>query len=245
MNTKINYKKIIFACFVLISGWFLTKIYLNNTRVKNPLLVHLNNQEEVIWQQFEQNGINRIDFEQKSKAESQNRPKKEVTHAVSDELATMLTQTAHDFGLNPNEFSFDYMTDPSEAATDADTIFINEQLFKQLPKKACKFVIGHEMQHLKYNDSIGRIVLEDMLQECKAPKTEALLDSFIRFQETRADISAALKNEEYAQSYCAFMDYVIKLGNTLENPEYPTNQQRLRLAQQTYDYVNKTNGITV
>lgn len=154
--------------------------------------------------------------------------KEKTIHFVQDIL--------QDFGLNSvNVQIVPYKGQGSPAAADDGTIFIDEQEFANFSVDACKFCIAHEIAHLQAQDES---FYESICSLAKRKKTsqqkrKKALDTFRRFQEIRADMTALLQGgEKYARGAFDFF-YKLQELDGGDNPgiTHPKTSKRIEIAQ--------------
>jgi hypothetical protein len=110
-------------------------------------------------------------------------------------------------------------------------LFIDEELLNQLPDEAQKFVIAHELQHIKYKDWLlgyrARKKLPGQNNDTQNP-----MNRLMRLQELRADCAALGLNHEIALGHKKFMSAIKNRYGNGRNITHPTITARLALHNQ-------------
>lgn len=117
----------------------------------------------------------------------------------------------------------------SPAAADTNVLYVTENLFNNLSTLEQKFVIGHELGHIVYQDTAEQSALEDMVPN--RSKHTDLLSAISRFREERADVFAMNQGCDYRKGAIEFaQNYHNKYGVQTANT-HPKFIQRLTTAQ--------------
>lgn len=194
---------------------------------------YIGDKEQALWQSFEQKGLPYAQFAALKDKKTVDRPSN-AKQNVDAGIKELFYAIAQDFDVNPKTIALQKVSDGEcEAWADKQTMVINEPLFLRLPHQAQRFVLAHELQHIIHNDHEDRYTFDTVMQQANVSGDTALdLErQFYRFQEERADVLAALKNQEYAQAYeCCMQNYLATIGET-DNPEHPKMTDRKKLAQ--------------
>ncbi len=154
---------------------------------------------------------------------------------VSLDNCTLIRSVLKDFDVDPKTIIITACNDNTSARTDHNIIFVNEKIFNELSPKAKKFVIGHELQHMKNQDFLMREVLNERIKDrpIDGKSVDEAINVYARFKEERADIQAALKNKEYAQGYVEYAQQKLLVG---DNPgiTHPKNSKRIQMAEDIF-----------
>ncbi len=187
-------------------------------------------------------GVTREACEQRKKECARNDHKKnklDKNSTISADTCTLIRSVLKDFDIDPSKISITSWDDHSCAGVNNNIIFVNEKRFNELSYRAKKFVIGHELQHMKHQDFFMSDVLQEVLKrhtvDCAAQNEP--LNVYCRFKEERADIQTALKNKEYAQGYVEFVQQKLLAG---DNPgiTHPKHSKRLQIARDIVAQLN-------
>lgn len=149
---------------------------------------------------------------------------------ISPHIVQRIELILKDFGITTQQLPIRQWTDKSAAAATDSALFINEQSFSQLPLKAQKFVIGHEIQHFINKDCSTNYVIERYSNEQhERLSKDHPISKLLRFQELRADIKSGLAGHDYAQGYTLYAEHLTKKGNNI-GKTHPKNSLRLTIS---------------
>ncbi len=151
---------------------------------------------------------------------------------LSSDTLKVVKAVLEDFNISEDAVVILPFEDYCPAAADDCSLFINETLFKQLSPNAQKFCIGHELQHfLNKDDSTNYVLLQHCDQDKSELPAEHSIQQISRLQELRADLSAAAKNDEYAQGFKEFINIALEIVGDGPGTTHPKNTLRLSYAE--------------
>ena len=146
-----------------------------------------------------------------------------IDKEVSPAVKKLIEDIAKDFGINSIAIvSCNY---PVPAATHGPVVFVNEEIFTNIPLAAQQFVIAHEMVHIVHQDDEMRFVLKNKNYFMNDNNgLDDAINKLYRFHELRADILAALTSKKYADGYVAYVKNALERRDNEEITElfYPT-----------------------
>lgn len=241
-------KKLLFALSVIAitsAGIYLATINAINTKTQdnstssssvNEYIAELKKEEQVIWDELKQIDItpelcNSLKEQYSKEYNQQNQEFIDSLispEPLTDSMQTLTYQTLDDFGISRQAIQLISSNLDCPAIIGGDTcICINEKIMKSFPKNVQQFIIAHELQHIIYGDDSTRFVIEKFLGTEVFPIAHPFV-KLAKFQEKRADILAACKNQSYTQGEIDFMERLKKIEDPEEtNETYPTAQERL------------------
>jgi len=199
-------------------------------------------QEKAAWQELEKIGITRNQFEQAKEELKENYAREDVVPAnsksVSAETARIIKTVLEEFGVDNNTPIVAYDIQAPIAASD-NILFVNEAIFNQFSLPAQRFVVAHEIQHMRNQDTVSTFTI-NKLRESDEQETDAdhPINKFTRFREERADIQTALTSKHWAENYQTFAKEISKKWGDTEDPTHPKNSERLTLAQNIVNHMN-------
>lgn len=197
---------------------------------------YLEEQEKNIWKQLTSLGCDyKTCMAKKNElALSKNIYTTASRQTVSLKTIDLINQVLDDFALDKGLITIKPWDNGSPAAATNNTLFINDKALKKFKKSTQKFIIGHELQHIIYEDYLIKWAQECVTKDKKIEQSSIapLLDSYSRFTEERADIQTALKNSTYAQGFVDFMTILMHQEGDDYNPgtSHPKNSTRLQMA---------------
>ncbi len=174
-----------------------------------------------------------IEFEPelKSEIEKSNRRKLKRTGTVSASTKALIHEILIDFDIDPKSIMIiAYNGNGSPAAADDYTIYIDEQDLRTFCPDAQRFVIAHEIAHMKNKDHSVESALENLVDP-KNKSQRRYLHSFARSSEFRADINAMLKGSPYAKGGISFFQTLIDRYGDDQSTTHPRPSERLKIAQ--------------
>ena len=152
--------------------------------------------------------------------------------ALSSNILEIVKTVLQDFNIDETDIVILPFEDYCPAATDDCSLFINESLFMQLSPNAQKFCIAHELQHfLNKDDSTNYVLLQHCEQDKSELPAEHPIQQISRLQELRADLGAAVKNNEYAQGFKEFINIALEIVGDGPGTTHPKNILRLSYAE--------------
>jgi len=217
-------------------------------------IAELQKEEKAVWNQLNSIGVTQERFaseKQRLRSQYQRSDIPFSNMTVSDKTKQYVRGILKECGVNANGITIVGYNDGSPAAATERVIYVNEDAFWKLSPAARKFVVGHEIQHIVHGDNSTKYTLEcmlnvnteDMARKYRKPDGHALLP-FARFQERRADISAALKGQEWAEGYLTFAKEQLTKGDT-PGVTHPKYSARVELAQRIVDHMKNEQRIGV
>ncbi len=162
---------------------------------------------------------------------------------ISNKTKTMINQVMLEFGVEPTDITVIATTKMLGTANACDKLLmVNEKNFSYFSEPAQKFIIGHEVQHILNKDHSTCSVIRNLLpaqekEQLMLPRQHPLMQ-FYRFKEERADIGAAIKNEEWANNYLAYTKEMMEIYGNVDRPTHPKSSDRLNMAQNIVDTIN-------
>jgi hypothetical protein len=154
---------------------------------------------------------------------------------TNPDILTIVRQSARDFNVDYSKLAIlEWSASPSPAASTQPCIYINTKTFLEYSKEAQYFMIGHELQHIIYQDSVKDYALTDLLQGLSAADKDRFLIDYSQLVEKHADLCTAHHSAAWAHRYLVFgQDNVarsINSGKKAKN-SHPEHTDRLVLAQ--------------
>ena len=213
---------------------------LQETASKNDYLVFLKKEEVRIWETLKQDinisltECNDIKEKWHTYYEKDSRELQDVNKnlpPLSQEIVAIVHAVMNDFSIDHNTITILPFEDYCPAAADDYSLFINESLFTLLTPAAQKFCIAHELQHfLNKDDSTNYVLLQHYTEEKENVPFDHPLNQISRLQELRADLGAALKNDEYALGFKEFIQTALEIVGDGPGTTHPKNSLRLSYA---------------
>lgn len=117
----------------------------------------------------------------------------------------------------------------SPAAADDYTLYIDETDFKSYCPQTQKFLIAHEMSHLKNKDHSIESAIESLIEH-KTKDYRKAMSLFSHSTEFRADVNAMLKGIEYTRGGIKFFENLIERYGDTKNSTHPRPSDRLKIA---------------
>lgn len=174
-----------------------------------------------------------IEFEPELKSEiaKSNRRKLKRTGTVSPDTKALIHEILIDFDIDPQTIMIiAYNGNGSPAAADDYTIYIDEHDLRTFCPDAQRFVIAHEISHMKNKDHSFESALENLIDPKNKPHRRCI-HSFARSNEFRADINAMLKDASYAKGGISFFQTLIDRYGDTQSATHPRPSERLKIAQ--------------
>ncbi len=169
--------------------------------------------------------------ELKSEIEKSNRRKLKRSGTVSPGTKALIQEILIDFEIVPESIMIiAYNGNGSPAAADDYSIYIDEQDLRTFCPDAQRFVIAHEIAHMKNKDHSFESALENLVDPKNKPQRRCL-HSFARSSEFRADINAMLKGSLYAKGGISFFQTLIDRYGDDQSATHPRPSERLKIAQ--------------
>lgn len=198
-------------------------------------LSELRKEEKQLWQEIKE--LFNADLEAFHKTKSTiwyEQPKKETS--ANNPTEELIFNVARDFNYNTDALIIKFMDikeTQSSAGVSKTDLMINTNVFPSLPQSIQKFVIGHELFHLVNND-VGE--KEEIVKNLEDPEKiskeqEELFYRYLRFQEKRADMQAALLKKEWADLYLEYTTQGLKRCPIEGSLTHPSFKERKQLAQ--------------
>lgn len=162
---------------------------------------------------------------------------------VSTEITALIQEILHDFNIPKNEIDIVAIkTKKSPAGANAYSLYIDEQNLKTFCPEAQRFIIAHEISHIKNKDSAIETALINLLDTENKDHSQCIA-TFTHSIEFRADTHAMLKNAQYAQGGIAFLkEYINRYGDKHVDT-HPRPSERLKMAEDIYAMHSQQNAI--
>lgn len=205
----------------------------------NTALQSLGQEENELWQELAQFSITRDHFNKERERYQQEYNKKfkpinTNTSGISSNTQNLIHDILDEFNIDKLLIKIVPYVDPagySPAAANDYCLFIDDQTLKNYSGKAQKFIIGHEIQHIRFQDDSTDFIMKKIYPEHKRTKKDLIVfNKFRRFQEKRADLYAISQHPDYAHGEIEFMgSFLQKYGDT-KGISHPKISDRLKLA---------------
>lgn len=191
---------------------------------EHPLIVQLKQEESEVWQMLSEYQITPECVEKFAKQFPEYaKPRR---HGLSEETIQLIFDIFHDFKIDKRTIALAQYNDPyCPAAVEHNTLFVDETLLKQYSKKAQRFIIAHEIQHIVHKDVILGTFAEQQLPRNGTNDYNHPMNRLRRFQERRADYMAITKAPCYAEGQIEFLEHYLKefgAGNGVAHPKATT-----------------------
>lgn len=234
--------------FILVIGLFFIGIARNSmvftnkesknvaTSAQSHSIVEDYNNE--IWQLLEPYTITQDSFEQlyDQHAQAYKRHIAQAQHQMpggkplSSKTTNTITQICNDFSIPMDSITIvPYIDDSISPACVIDTmLFVDEELLQQFPKNAQYFVLGHELQHVRFKDHfLGYIAEHNMPHITK--QINHPFNRLHRLQELRADSATITHSKVYADGHQEFLKNILTMHGEGKGITHPTIATRLAL----------------
>lgn len=169
------------------------------------------------------------EFEPELKAEIQKSNKKQLKKlgSISPYIKNLIHEILVSFDIDPNTITIlAFDGEGSPAAADDYTLFIDEKDFLSFSPEAQRFVIAHEIAHMKNKDHSIESALENLIDT----KCRKSLNAFAHSSELRADIDAMLLGPEYARGGISFFKTLMNRYGDNRSATHPRPSDRLKIA---------------
>lgn len=248
MNKKGNqmtmHKKIAFILLASAGIFLLHRItektstpVLSGNATEEKIMQHLHSLEEKAWKKLNKCGITKEQcLEALQNLTEKPTASEELSEKpLSEKMKTLVYSVLKDFNVDPQNIQLQAYYCQSPAASTDNTILIDEKACSNYPELVLRFILGHELQHILYNDYLMSYILWVLSNQKKdtSEKLEKALAFYARFTEERADLLASLQNQKYAQGFLEFTKMTLKQdGDSAEvEKTHPGNAKRLQVAQ--------------
>ncbi len=165
-----------------------------------------------------------------------NRKKAQISKAKKDrsinpQTKALIQEIFVDFGIDPRTITIvSYDGKGSPASTDDYTIYVDEQDLAKYSPEAQRFVIAHEISHIKNKDHSCETAIRGLMDGQDHAHTQCL-NSFAHSIEFRADINAMIKDDTYAKGGIAFFHELINRYGDDDCATHPQSSKRLKIAE--------------
>ncbi|MGE0009266.1 MAG: hypothetical protein AB7F19_01885 [Candidatus Babeliales bacterium] len=205
-----------------------------------PFLDRIDTLMTTTWQQLEQDlhidystckaFIDEYGNELKTDILRDNRRIAKKSPKISASILEIVYEILNDFGIDPRSISIiSYDGQGSPAGADDYTLHIDENAFASYSPEAQRFIIAHEISHMKNRDHTFASALASLL-ECESNSRPAAFHAFERATELRADIHAMLKHPDYAQGGISFFQALLDRNGDGRGITHPRPSERLKVA---------------
>ena len=206
--------------------------------IKDYCHQQLNKQGDVIWNELNQSyGVDKQRCAQQEQTVAQQYKRAALNErnnaprtSLSPEIKQLVTNVLKDFGVNPRNIAIVPYKEKAYAAADSFTIFINESEMNTLSHEEQRFVIGHELGHMLYQDNLTEYALSSLMQ-AKKQQTKKDRQKIARLHEMRADINALTKDIDYAQGGVNFFKRLLNDFGEGSGTSHPKASDRLEQSQ--------------
>ena len=170
----------------------------------------------------------------KTSISSSNKRKIRKHGTVSLKTKALIHEILSDFKINNSSIAIiPYVGHGSPAAADDYTIFIDERDLASFPQPAQRFVIAHEIAHMKNKDHSLESALENLVNN-KDKMHRRMKQKIARSSESRADVDAMLKGPAYAEGGISFFETLLERYGDKKSSTHPCNSERLKIARDMY-----------
>ncbi len=153
---------------------------------------------------------------------------------ISAETNALIHEILDDFNIPRDQIDIVAIKGTqSPAGANAYSLYIDEQNLKTFCPEAQRFIIAHEISHIKNKDSTIETALINLL-DTENKDHNLSLATFTCSMEFRADAHAMLKSAKYAQGGIAFFNEYIKRHGDKYRDTHPLPSDRLKIAQDIY-----------
>ena len=208
----------------------------------------LRTQEKELWAALEkQTGVSSKDFKEYTHYYSQSYKdgekdimRKYSKGSVSKKTRLMVLNIFKDFKIDPKKITILPWSLHTAAAATQNYIFINERELNKYDLKARRWVVAHELIHIKFNDHMANSVIKSIFGDELKDNVHAA-NAIKRFFEIRADTLAALKTQDYSQGFVDFFEKYLKVRghDDAHDHSHPKSSFRLKTAHKILNDVYK------
>ena len=210
----------------------------SNAKESTPNHSIIDQYNNEIWQLVEPYNITEDSFEQLYNQHA-NTYKRHISQAqhqmpsgrqLSTKTTSTITQVCKDFSIPMESITIvPYIDDSiSPACVIDDMLFVDEELLQQFPRDAQYFVLGHELQHVRFKDHfLGYIAERNMPHITK--QINHPFNRLHRLQELRADSATITHSTLYAQGHQQFLKNILTMHGEGRGITHPTIATRLAL----------------
>ncbi len=168
----------------------------------------------------------------KTQLESNYNQRSQGLDIISDHTMALIHEVLVDFNIDPNSIAIiPYRSKGSPAAADDYTLYIDENDLAMLCPVSQRFILAHEISHMKSKDNGFESALENLMDERKTEPQRNAFYTFSHATEIRADINAMLKGIEYAKGGVTFLTLLINCYGDGASFTHPSPRVRLKIAQ--------------
>ncbi len=158
--------------------------------------------------------------------------KAKKSHTLKPTTRALIQEIFIDFNIDPHAITIiSYDGKGSPASTDDYSLYIDEQDLARYTPEAQRFVIAHEISHIKNKDHSCETAIRSLMDDQDQTHKQCL-HSFARSIEFRADINAMIKGSRYAKGGIAFFQEIIDRFGDENSPTHPQPSERLKIAQE-------------
>lgn len=158
--------------------------------------------------------------------------KAKKNRTIEPKTKALIQEILIDFNIDPRTITLvSYDGHGSPASTDDFTLYVDEQDLARYSPEAQRFVIAHEISHIKNKDHSCETAIRSLMNH-KDQTHKQCLHSFAHSIEFRADINAMLKSSKYAKGGIAFFHELIDRYGDEDCPTHPQSSDRLKIAQE-------------
>jgi hypothetical protein len=160
---------------------------------------------------------------------------------LSQRIAYLVHDTLNEFGMDVSAITALHDTEmrfcggPMSVFGDR-LLLVYEAWVTKLSDHEIRAILAHEIQHLKFQDNISRMLVDSVPWECngKINEVQPLMYLYYQLRELRADVFAALQSPYYALA-TEHMQIRLKydvswLSSETRDYNHPTGDQRTRIA---------------
>lgn len=177
---------------------------------------------------------NRNARDYKASINSSNKRKIRKHGTISLKTKALIHEILSDFKIDSSSIAIiPYVGHGSPAAADDYTIFIDERDLASFPQPAQRFVIAHEIAHMKNKDHSLESALENLVNT-KDKIHRRMKQKIARSSESRADVDAMLKGVAYARGGISFFETLLERYGDKKSTTHPCNSERLKIARDMY-----------